>query len=286
MLNIVAQQPALTNERSIGRLLLEAGKISPVDADRVLHLQKEQGLRFGETAIKLGLVTEHDILQVLSQQFDYPCLPLNSEALDPELIAAFRPHDPEVEAFRVLRSQIALRWYSEHRSMIVTGARGGQGTSRVVANLAVVFSQLGERTLLIDADMRNPRQHHLFRLKNSPGLSDILADRANVDVIQRVAEMTNLSLLTAGTVPPNPQELLGRPSLANLLNLVAPQYDVILIDTPPALDCSDAQALSARIGGALIVVRRHHAKIVDVEEVKRQLGIAGAETVGTVLNEF
>jgi chain length determinant protein tyrosine kinase EpsG len=286
MVNITEQQPAVTKERSIGRLLLETGKINPGDADRILHAQKEQGLRFGEAAIKLGLVTGQDIQQVLSQQFDYPCLPPGSEALDPELVAAFHPHDPEVEALRVLRSQIALRWYSEHKSMVVTGARGGQGTSHVAANLAVVFSQLGERTLLIDADLRNPRQHHLFRLKNSRGLSDILAGRASADVIQPVAGMADLSLLTAGTVPPNPQELLGRSTLAELLNLVAPQYDVILLDTPPALDCSDAQTLSARIGGALIVVRRNHAKIDDVEEVKRQLAIADAQMVGAVLNEF
>lgn len=286
IVNAVAAQATLVKERSIGRLLLESGKISAADADRILHTQKEQGLRFGEAAIKLGLVTEQDIQNALSQQFDYPCLSPNSKALDPELIAAFHPRDPKVEALRVLRSQLALRWYSEHKSMIVTGARSGQGTSHVTANLAVVFSQLGERTLLIDADLRNPRQHHLFRQQNNFGLSDILAGRASTDAIRSVTGMANLALLTAGTVPPNPQELLGRPALAELLNSLAAKHDVILIDTPPALDCSDAQTLSARIGGALIVARRHHAKIADIEEVKRQLAIAGAATVGAVMNDF
>jgi len=286
MRNSVLQQVPLAAERSIGQLLLKAGKISSADIERVLNSQKNLGLRFGEAAIQLGLVTDNDILQVLAQQFAYPCLPLNSEILDPELVAAFRPHDPEVEALRVLRSQIVLRWHNEPKSIVVTGARNGQGTSRVVANLAVVFSQMGERTLLIDADLRNPRQQHLFRLQNSPGLSDILASHANADAIRHAKGMTNLSLLTAGTVPPNPQELLGRPTLVSLLDSIAPQYDVILIDTPPALDCSDAQILSARVGGALIVARRHHAKIIDVEEVKRQLDIAGVKMVGTVLNSY
>jgi chain length determinant protein tyrosine kinase EpsG len=266
--------------------LLETGKITAEDAEHILRAQHGHGLRFGEAAILLGLVTDQDIQNVLSQQFDYPCLPPNSEALDPELVAAFHPRDPQVEALRVLRSQIALRWYSEHKSLVVTGARSGQGTSHVVANLAVVFSQLGERTLLIDADLRNPRQHHLFRQHGGPGLSDILAGRASTDVIRRMQGMANLSLLTAGTIPPNPQELLGRPALADLLNAADAEYDVILFDTPPALDCSDAQTLSARIGGVLIVVRRNQAKIADVEEVKRQLAIAGAETVGAVLNDF
>lgn len=279
------QLPA-ASERSIGRLLLEAGKIGAADADRILHAQKESGLRFGEAAIKLGLVTDQDIHDVLSRQFDYPCLSPNSEALDPELIAAFHPRDPKVEALRVLRSQLALRWYAEHKAMIVTAARSGQGASHVAANLAVVFSQLGERTLLVDADLRNPRQHHLFRQQNSPGLSNILAGRAGVDRIRRVAGMENLALLTAGTVPPNPQELLGRPAFADLLNTVDAQYDVILVDTPPALDCSDAQTLGSRIGGALIVARRHHAKTADIEAIQRQMAIAGAVAVGAVLNEF
>lgn len=285
-INTGALQHPAAKERSIGRLLLEAGKISAADADHILHGQKEHGLRFGETAIKLGLVTDLDIQNVLSRQFDYPCLPPDSQALDPELIAAFHPRAPKVEALRVLRSQIALRWYSEHKSLVVTGARSGQGTSHVAANLAVVFSQLGERTLLVDADLRTPRQHHLFRQKNNPGLSDILAGRATADAIRLVAGMTNLSLLTAGTVPPNPQELLGRPALDDLLGAAAAEYDVILVDTPPAIGCADAQTLGARIGGALIVARRHHAKIADIEEVKRQLAIAGARTVGAVLNDF
>jgi protein-tyrosine kinase len=286
MINPTEQLPPAAKERSIGRLLLEIGKISAEDAEHILRTQHGHGLRFGEAAILLGLVTEQDIQNALSQQFDYPRLLPNSEALDPELVAAFHPRDPKVEALRVLRSQIALRWYAEHKSMVVTGARSGQGTSHIAANLAVVFSQLGERTLLIDADLRNPRQHHLFRRQAGPGLSDILAGRASMDVIEPIAEMTNLALLTAGTIPPNPQELLGRPALADLLNAADAEYDVILFDTPPALDCSDAQTLSARIGGTLIVVRRDQAKIADVEEVKRQLAIAGAETVGAVLNDF
>jgi protein-tyrosine kinase len=286
IINAIEQTSLPAKERSIGRLLLESGKITAEDAEHILRAQHGHGLRFGEAAILLGLVTEQDIQTVLSRQFDYPCLPPNSETLDPELVAAFHPRDPKVEALRVLRSQIALRWFSEHKSLVVTGARSGQGTSHVAANLAVVFSQLGERTLLIDADLRNPRQHHLFRQPGSPGLSDILAGRARADVIRHVPGMANLSLLTAGTIPPNPQELLGRPDLAELLNVADAEYDVILFDTPPALDCSDAQTLSARIGGVLIVLRRDQAKIADIEEVKRQLAIAGAETLGAVLNDF
>ena len=288
MNNIATQQPVevIGKQPNIGRILLETGKIRAEDVDSILLMQKEQGLRFGDAAVKLGLVTEDDIRHVLSQQFDYSRLPADSVAVDQEVVAAFRPHDPEVEALRVLRSQIALRWYAEHKLMVITAPSAGQGASRIAANLAVVFSQLGERTLLIDADMRNPRQHKLFRLQSSPGLSDILAGRASAKIIQSIHGLTNLSVLPAGTEPPNPLELLGRPALSGLINDVGEQFDIILIDTPPALECADAQTLSARVGGALIVARRHHARIADVEEVKQQLAIAGAEAVGAVLTDF
>ncbi len=282
------QQPVemIAKQPNIGRILLVTGKIRAEDAERILHMQKEQGLRFGDAAVKLGLVTEDDIQQALSLQFDYPCLPADSVAVDHEVVAAFHPHDPEVEALRALRSQIALRWYAEHKLMVITAPSAGQGTSRIAANLAVVFSQLGERTLLIDADLRNPRQHHLFRLQSSPGLSDILAGRDSVKIIQSIQKLTNLSVLPAGTVPPNPLELLARPALSELINYASKLFDVIIIDTPPALECADAQALSARAGGALIVARRHHARIADVEEVKQQFAIAGAEVIGAVLTDF
>ncbi|MES1980886.1 MAG: chain length determinant protein tyrosine kinase EpsG [Pseudomonadota bacterium] len=277
--DIAGKQP------NIGRILLETGKIRAEDADRILRLQKEQGLRFGDAALKLGLVDEADILRALSRQFDYACLPANSSAVDQEVIAAFRPHDPQVEALRALRSQLALRWYGEHKFMVITSPSAGQGTSRVAANLAVVFSQLGQRTLLIDADLRRPRQHKLFRVVSSPGLSDILAGRASGNVLS-IPELTNFFILPAGTEPPNPQELLGRPALNELLGSIAEKFDVVIIDTPPALDFADAQTISARVGGALIVARRHHARFAQMEAVKEQLSIAGAEVVGAVLTDF
>jgi chain length determinant protein tyrosine kinase EpsG len=288
-MNDITSKPAVevtAKQPNIGRILLEMGKIKAEDADRILRMQKEQGLRFGDAAVKLGLVSEDDIRNVLFQQFNYACLPADSNAIDPEVVAAFRPQDPVVEALRALRSQLALRWYAEHKFMVITAPSSGQGASRTAANLAVVFSQMGERTLLIDADLRNPRQHKLFRLQSSPGLSDILAGRANAKIIQNVQGLTNLSVLPAGTEPPNPLELFGRPALTELINEVGGQFDIVIIDTPPALECADAQTLSARMGGALIVARRHHARIADIEEVKQQLSIAGAEAIGAVMTDF
>ncbi len=285
--DITIRQPAevLAKRPNIGRILLQTGKIKAKDAYRILHTHLEEGLRYGDAAVKLGLVTEDDIRHALFQQFHYPCLPVGSAAVDQKVIAALRPHDPQVEALRALRSQLALRWYAENRLMAITAPSAGHGASRVAANLAVVFSQMGARTLLIDADMRNPRQHKLFHLQGAPGLSDFLAGRAGTNIIHGVRHLTNLFILPAGTEPPNPLELLGRPALGGLIKDISEQFDAVIIDTPPALAYADAQAISARAGGALIVARRHHARIADVEAVKQQLAAGGAKAVGAVLTD-
>jgi len=272
---------------NIGELLREKGTlISAEDVHRIRGMQRTEGLRFGDAAIELGLATEDQVRHILAQQFDYPCLPAGSAAVDRAVIAATRPHDAEVEGLRTLRSQMILRWYAQYKHLAVTSPAPGQGTSRLAANLAVVFSQLGTRTLLIDADMRNPRQHELFQLLNGRGLSDMLAGRASAGVIQNIRHLANLYVLPAGTEPPNPLELLSRPVLSQLLDDIRDEFDVVIIDTPPALECADAQTVSARTGGALIVARRHHARVADIEAVKQQLAVAGAQAVGAVLTDF
>lgn len=274
-------------EASIGRLLLEMGKISPEDAERILRMQKEESLRFGDAAQKLGLITEADIHQVLALQFDYPYLQNGQGDFGAELVAAYQPFSKEVEALRALRSQLVLRWFSEgFKSLAIVSAHAGEGASHVAANLAVVFSQLGERTLLVDANLRQPRQHKIFNLKESRGFSDILAGRAGLEMVTRIESFVDLSVLGAGTIPPNPQELLSRSSFADFMNQVINQYDVVLVDTAPAMLSSDAQTTVARSGGALLVSRLNHTLISNLAEVRDQIAVTGARVVGAVINDF
>ena len=105
---------------SIGHILLDMGKITPVEAERVLRLQKETGLRFGDAALKLGLITEADIQLVLAQQFDYPYLLPGQGNHPPELVVAYQPFGAQVEVFRAVRSQLMLRWFtSGHKALAV-----------------------------------------------------------------------------------------------------------------------------------------------------------------------
>lgn len=271
----------------IGDLLMESGRLTAEDAERVMRLQKERGLRFGDAAVKLGLVSRTDVEQVLARQYAFPYVIPGQSQLSSELIAAYAPFDPSVEVFRALRSDLMLRWFKldlrlKHLAIVSPGR--DEGRSYLAANLAVVFSQLGERTLLIDADMRHPTQHALFNLPNRAGLSTLLAGRADPNVIERIAPFLNLSILPAGPIPPNPQELLGRPAFQKFLAELDKQFDVVILDTPAGEASADAQMIATRACGALMVARRHRTLSRAVKSLSSHLVGVGAMLMGAVIN--
>lgn len=276
-------------DRSIGAVLIDAGRLSPADAEAILRLAREKGLRFGDAGIKLRLLSQDDIDYALSRQFDYPYLQPGESPIAESVVAAYDPFSPQVEGLRALRSQLMLRWFDTdpaRRALAIVSAAPREGRSHIAANLAVVFSQLGERTLLIDADLRNPSQHRLFGLDNRVGLSTVLSGRAGAEAVQRIPGLVHLSVLPAGALPPNPQELLARQYFAHLLQQLATQVDVILLDSPPASESADAQTLAVRAGAALIVVRKNTARKWRVQGVSDSVAQAKATIVGAVLNDF
>jgi receptor protein-tyrosine kinase len=276
-------------DRSIGAILIKLGRLSVADAERVMRFQIERGVRFGDAALALGVLTESDIEFALSRQYDYPYLVRGESKISEDVVAAYEPFTSRVESLRALRNQLMLRWFDtgeERRVLAITSAERGDGRSFLAANLAVVFSQQGQRTLLIDADLRNPRQHEIFNLENRTGLSSILSGRNGAEAVQKVDALENLSVLTAGAPPPNPSELLGRPSLGKLLGELVTQYDVILMDTPAGEECSDAQMVAGRAGAAIVVTRQNISHVNLVGDLIGSLAETRAQLVGSVLNNF
>lgn len=208
-------------------------------------------------------------------------------AASPLLVALHQPQERLTEALRELRSQLILRWFRDGKiALAVTGARSRDGSSVVAANLAIVLAQLGERTLLIDANFRRPRQQELFALKPEAGLTDLLRGRDVFDeALTAVPGLEHLRVLCAGVTPGNPQELLSRASFIYVLKTMADKYRAIIVDTPPALEFADAQIVAARAQACLLVTRRHNTRIADIEEVKARLQPAGAQLLGAVINE-
>ncbi len=271
----------------LGQILLEAGRLLPQEVEQILSHQRGGGQRFGEAGLALGLLTEDDLRYGLSVQFDYPYLGPDSP-LAAELVAAHRPDSAQAEQWRALRSQLALRWLSRASppyALAILSPDRGEGRSHAAANLAISFSQLGRRTLLIDADLRNPRQHELFKLGRGGGLSDLLADRASAEVIAPVPGLRCLAVLPAGTPAPNPQELLGRPRFAQLLHGLSQDYELIVVDTPAASACADAQSLAALCGAGLLLARLNASSLPRLVRLQQGLQACGVALVGSVLNE-
>lgn len=275
-------------ERSIGAILVDAGKIRAEDAEQIIRFQQQENLRFGDAAKKLGFITDADIAQALARQFDYPYLTKGESSVSAEVMAAYNPFAAPVEALRALRSQLMIRWFDtdqERRTLAITSPERGEGRSWITANLGVVFSQLGERTLIVDADLRHPRQHLLFGVENRSGLSSALSGREATSALQRVPSLVDLSILPAGAVPPNPQELLSRPAFSGLLEQLSQNFDVILIDTPAGAQFADAQAVAVRASGALVVARKNASRLGLLRSFADSLRQSSVEVVGTVLNE-
>ena len=275
--------------QSIGAILIDSGKLTLVDAEKVLQLQRERKLRFGEAAVELGLVDEDDIRHALSRQFDYAYLAPGQGGMGNDLVAAYQPFSDEVETLRRLRSQLLLRWFNaevEQKAIAIVSPGRGEGRSVIAANLAIVFSQLGEKTLLIDADMRHPRQHELFNVDNKVGLSALLSGRGETEAVKSVPALPDLAVIPAGSTPPNPQELLGRPAFDELLAWYAQDCEFIILDTPAAAHYADADTAAARAGAALIVARRNMTGLDPLRAVAANLASSNTRVVGTVLIDF
>jgi receptor protein-tyrosine kinase len=275
--------------RQIGAILMDEGKLTASDAEQVLARQRELGWRFGEAAIELNLITDSDLRQALAKQYEFPYLVSGPDGVSKELIAAWDPFHPVVEELRAARTQLLIRWYNPEagrRTLAITSPGAREGRSFVAANLAVTFSQLGQRTLLVDADFRAPRQQSIFNIPDRFGLSSVLSGRADLSAAAPVTGITGLSVMPAGPLPPNPLELLSRGSFAALLGRAQSEYDVILVDTPPVNDYADAQSITYRTGDALLLSRKDQTRLNDTERAVRQLSDASARIVGTLMNAF
>jgi receptor protein-tyrosine kinase len=225
----------------------------------------------------------------LSQQFHYPCATEDDAiALSEELVMARDPFSDQAETFRDIRSQLIMGVLSPdqpRRALAVLSPNVGDGKTYFAANLAVAFSQLGARTLLVDADMRTPRQHDIFNVAGRAGLSNILAGRAEADVIHQSSALPSLYVLPVGTLPPNPLELVQRSAFGLLMRELLGKFDHIVVDTPAACHGADARVLAAKCGAALAIGRRNTTRMDAMQTLISQLSKSEAKLAGVLINE-
>lgn len=276
-------------DNRIGTILRAHHTLDSGDIERIVEMQDSKGLRFGEAAVRLGLITVRDLRRALAQQYDLPHLLPENDRSDSELVVAFDPFNRCAEQMRALRTQLMIQWSTERpgsRTLAIVSPERRDGRSYVAANLAVAFAQLGSRTLLVDADLRRPRQQRVFGVPDSVGLSSVLTQRAGRDAIVPIREFGQLSLLPAGAPPPNPAELLSGQAFHRLIEELKEEFDVILFDTSAAGSCSDAQTVAFRAGSAMLLARKDRTRLADTTRLVRQLELAGSQLVGTVCNAY
>ncbi len=203
------------------------------------------------------------------------------------LIRDISTFSPLMESYRTLRTNINFAAVGNQvRSMVVTSSVPAEGKSTTCANLAMAMAMDGKKVIIVDADLRRPSQHHLFKVDASPGLTDILIGSHTIDEVMRPTSVDNVFLIPAGSPPPNPAELLGSAAMGRFLAEVETRADVILLDTPPALAVADATVLAARTDGALLVVGYGDTKKTSVKRAKEMLARGNANILGTVLNRM
>lgn len=277
------------SNRSIGAILISAGRLTPEAAERIVHRQKDNDSLFGEAGIQLGLITRDDVEFAISSQYNYSVILNGQSRIAQNIVAAYEPHGTQAEALRALRTQLLMRWLESQattKTLAVVSPDRGEGRSHLAANLAVVFSQLGHSTLLIDADFRNPQQHLYFDLTNRQGLSTLLQGKSDSNPIQSIDELRNLHVLPSGPTPPNPQELLSHARFSVTLAQLAQRFDIVILDTPAAATYADANAVSMRAGAALAIARQGHTNVSGLKQVRDDLQRIGANLLGSVLLSF
>jgi protein-tyrosine kinase len=281
----------MNSNLSIGEILMASGRLNEHQTHQILERQKVQHVQFGDAGIALNLLKQSDVDFALSKQFDYTYFSDKEKDFSSELVAAYHPFSSVVENLRAIRSQLSLRWTNAntlHKVFALVSPENAEGRSFVAANLAIVFAQQGLRTLLIDADLRSTAgrgQHVLFNIDKTSGLSGILAGRGGLEEATPVDGLPTLQVLIAGTLPPNPQELLGRPAFAKLLREATGMNDIVIIDTPAADRFSDAEIIASRAGGAVVVARKNKSSTPGTAHLAQRLQNNNVLIYGSILND-
>ncbi|MCF7828774.1 MAG: polysaccharide biosynthesis tyrosine autokinase [Candidatus Marinimicrobia bacterium] len=207
------------------------------------------------------------------------------QRIEQRLVTHLDPKSPVSEAYRTLRTNLQYITPDEPlKSILVTSAGPGEGKSTTAANLAITMAQMGNKSILIDADLRRPVAHKIFHQPRTPGLTDVLMQEMSSAEVVKETGIENLEIITSGNLPPNPSELLGSKYMQNLLEELSNKYDRIILDSPPVIAVTDAAVLSTEVTDTMIVVSSGNTDRKALERAKKQISDVGGEIAGSLLN--
>lgn len=229
--------------------------------------------------------------ETLSKQVALPILGLIARSRQPDKagpIVTTEPRSPIAEAYRALRTNIDFTSVDQPlRTLLVTSPSPGDGKSTTTVNLAAVLAQGGRKVTLVDADLRRPTLHQRLELTNRSGLSELFVQpEVQLDGAVRNTLIEDVSIVTAGVLPPNPAELLASQKMIEILNELQKETDVVVVDTPPVTAVTDAAVLAPRVDGVLLVVRVGQTRLSACTRAVEQLRRGGAHVLGMVVNDI
>ena len=275
----------------IEQQILAAGNLGESQIEAIRGFQRRKGLTFGEAAIALGLVRRDSLFLALSKRYNYPVLNfgVDEARFSRELVVGYQPFSTAAESYRSVRSALATGALSQGKNAFaVIGPHAQVGVTNFAANLALSFAQMAVPTLLVESNLRKPRLGSLFGVDpKTEGLVEALTQGdaelppVTLDIVP------GLSLLVAGaTWPCILQELLSSKEFLTLSQNAQRNYGVVIYDTPPALESSDAYVVASRVGAAIVAARGHQTKVRDVNKISKALEGFQCDIVGTVLTRY
>jgi len=302
-----AQEPGA--EVDLHAALLAQFKLPPETVRAVYEAMRLQSSSFAEAALSLGVITQSqvdDALLWVQRNHRSESVGLIETAIrrissnrqvvlaqgetvkpGPQLILAHDADNPRSEKIRALRTELLLLSATSLRAnpIALLSACAQEGRSQLSAELAISFSQLGRRTLLVDADLRRPRQHQLFGSSNNSGLVEAIS-RNQKPILHPVDGLPYLSLLTSGVIPPNPLELLSDGRFSKLMLEWCKNFEFVVIDTPPVQNYADGLAVATLAGRVILLSRAQHTSFKETRDLLRRLATTQSQILGAVINHF
>jgi protein-tyrosine kinase len=289
--------------------LMATGRLTAEGAERIEEIMRSMGLGFGEAAIQLGLISANELADVTEMARRLPpkspggivegaihrmsfnrSLPVKYVGMvkpGPALTLVRDPDNTYCEQIRALRTELLLlNGPSRTGNLnVILSACQGEGRTQLCAELAVAFSQLGQRTLLVDADLRRPRIHTLFEADNLLGLGQALAS-GGIPQLLGVEKLPHLSVLIAGPSVPNPLELLTNGHFQRQMSDWRKKYNMIIVDTPPITEFADGLAIASFADQVVVVGRSGSTPLKNMKEMLRRMAGTQSRIVGAVINSF
>jgi protein-tyrosine kinase len=269
--------------------LIELAKLDDRQVARAREVQERQGITFLEAALRIKAVQRDDLMAALSKRYSYPIIHADDDnsRFSQELVVGRQPFGAAAEAIRSIRtSLVSSAVASGTRSFVMIGPRRGAGCTFFASNLALAFAQMSLPTLLVDANLRDPRVAEMFGFGHDcKGLSECLRTQSLIEPSISYDVIPGLSVITSGSIAPNPQELLCSEEFVGLVAKFAGKFGIVIYDTPSAMDYADAHVVASRVGSAIIVARKNQTTFSDVSALAAKLRAIQCNIIGSTLNE-